>query len=221
MDRYAFLDIETTGENVVKNKLIAFAVAIINSETGEIEDSLEVFVKPPAGEDYVWEQRCLDEFWHRNDEMRATKDALLAKVASEGVSPQEAMATLVRWINENRTPEFLKSLILMSDTAGYDVGWINYLLGLYGFKSLNYIVGDSYKPIFDSTSFNRGVGRKLPSDGYWGAESAAFAALKASEEVMNDNPYKADHFPLNDAKSLCYETFKIHRLIKQRRDGGN
>jgi DNA polymerase III epsilon subunit-like protein len=219
--RYAVVDIETTGENMVRNGLVAFGVVIGNSKTGKIEDTFQVFVRP-LGDDYVWEQRCLDEFWHRNDEMKATKAALLSRAWSEeGKTTAEAMATFTAWVNDNRTPEFLESLVFMSDTAGYDIGWLNYLLGMCGLKSMNYIVGGQYRPIFDSTSFHRGVGGKLPNDGYWGAESAAYATLKAPAEVTGGNPHKATHEPVEDAKSICWEILQVHRLIEQRRNNAN
>jgi hypothetical protein len=216
--RYAVVDIETTGENMVKNGLIAFGVAIGNAQTGLIEDTFQVFVRPVGGDDYVWEQRCVDEFWHRNDEMKETKAALLKKVAEEGKSTFAAMSEFEHWVNDGRTPEFLDSLVFISDTAGYDIGWLNYLLGSCGMKSMNYIVGGSYRPIFDSSSFHRGIACKLPSDGMWGAESAAYAALKAPGDM---NPFAANHMPVDDAMSICWDVMNIHRLIVQRRNNGN
>jgi len=215
--RYASVDLEAAGENMHKHKTLSFAVAIFNSETGDLEDTFQVYIKPEAGEEIVWEQRCLDEFWHRTPEMMAIKEKLIEKIKTVGVPAKEAAIALHKWVRENRTPEFLESLVFYSDTNGFDVGRINYLLNAADLMGLEYITG-GYKSVFDSTSFHRGVGLKLPSDGYWGAESAAYANLKVEQPR---NPYSASHDSLDDAKSIGWDIVNIHRLIEQKRSTGH
>jgi hypothetical protein len=230
--RYAALDLEASGENMFKHQTLSLAFAIFNSETGNLEDTFQVYIKPPrvavpnydTGDmaesfkdgEIVWEERCLTEFWHRTPEMRAVQQKLIEKVNTVGVHRKEAATALYKWVRENRTPEFLESLVFYSDTNGFDVGRVNFLLNEAGFMGLEYITG-GYKPVFDSTSFHRGVGLKLPSDGYWGAEDAAYKNLKVDRP---QNPFGATHDSLDDAKSIGWDIVQIHRAIEQKRNTG-
>jgi hypothetical protein len=201
MSHYLIVDIETSGQSQTKNDLMAIGACIGNQKTGEIIDEFQVFLKPITGE-IRWEKRCLEEFWDKHIDI---KNEILNNIDTIGMSPNGAMAKFHNWVNNHS-----EDIIIMTDTAGYDIGFINHYLSLYDLPSMNYIIGGKYKPIRDLSSFHMGVGRVLPMNGLWGAEAAALKALGAE---LVDNPYKASHMPVEDAKSICWEAMQIGKLL--------
>lgn len=206
--RYLVVDIESKGQHQTLNDMLCFGACIGNSLTGEIEDEFEVYIRHRYGADHGWEQRCLDEFWNK-EENKKVKDEMLRRIETEGLYANDAMKKFYDWIN-NRSPEYLKSLVIITDTAGFDIGFMNHYLSNANLPSMSYIIGNSYKPPRDSSSFHMGVGLQLPVDGLWEAEKAATKKLGIS---LDKNPYSHDHNPKNDAKSLCWEIMQIHKAI--------
>jgi DNA polymerase III epsilon subunit-like protein len=213
--RYLVVDIETKGQHQTKNDMLCFAACIGNSLTGEIEDEFIVYLKHRGAPSENWEKLCLDEFWDQpsNKQVKAT---MLKKIEDEGVEPNLAMRAFWEWINR-RPQGDIDSLIVVTDTAGFDIGFLNHYLSEADVPSMNYIVGNVYKPTRDSSSFHMGVGRQLPSTGLWGSDKAACKALNIDPEVFkSENPFSHDHNPLNDAKSICWEILQIDRKIRER-----
>lgn len=201
-DKYLIIDIETMGQDQLENGMLCVGACIGDPEINKIIDEFEVYIKLEP--DKTWEQRCLDEFWNKNLKI---KEAILSKIESEGLPANEAMKKFYDWIH-NR--DYVKNIIIMTDTSGFDIGFLNNYLSKAKLPSVNYLLGE-YRPTRDSSSFHMGVAKKLPCDGLWGAESAAAEKLGIS---LGDNPYIADHTPKNDAKSICWEILQIHRAIK-------
>lgn len=202
------VDIEASGQHQTKNEMMAIGACIGDSKTGEIIDEFQVFLKPHDQDDIHWEQRSLDEFWDKHPDI---KKEVLNKISSVGLSPNEAMIQFHNWIND-KPPDVLKDMIIMTDTAGFDIGFLNYYLSFADMPSMNYIIGGKYRPIRDASSFHMGVGMQLPCDGLWDAESAALKRLNAT---LPDNPYTFSHLPVDDAKCICWQIMQIHKLIKK------
>lgn len=210
MTRYLVIDVEAKGSNIVRNNMLCFGAAIGDAATGEVTDEFLVFLRQERDDD--WEPRCLTEFWDRPN-MVATKELILARCAAEGVESAEAMHRFRAWVLD-RPAAHLADMIVVTDTAGFDVGFLNYHLGradpaLGMPASMDYLFG-GYRPIRDVSSFHMGVARQTPDRGLWGAEAAAAKALGV---VIPPNPYTADHLPNNDAKAICWEVMQIHAAI--------
>lgn len=212
--QYITLKIHTTGENVVHNSLLCVGACRGNSDLETIDDQFQVFIKPPPGKEHEWEQKCLDELWHRDDSKRALKQRILSSIDSVGVSSKDAMTALTAWINSHNASD---TSIIVSDETSYVATFINYHLAMAGLVSLNYIINGKYRLVLDSTSFHRGVGAKLPEDGYWEAEEAAVTALNV-KDGLSKNPYPQTFESVNDAKRVCWEIMFIHRNIKMQKD---
>jgi len=213
--KYLCIDVETTGQHQTKNEMICFAACIGNPRTGEIEDTFEGYILPRDKNDYVWEEKCKIEFWDKPENVEM-KNKMLERVKKEGYSARHVMNNFGDWIN-NRQEVELDALVIITDTAGFDVGFMNHYLSDANLPSLNYIIGGKYRPTRDSSSFHMGVGMKLPIDGLWGAEKAALKRLEPDKdpvETLNKNPIPHDHDPLNDVKAMCWDIMLIHNKIK-------
>lgn len=229
---YLDVDIEVKGENMVKHDLLCFAACIGNSSTGEIIDTFEVYVKPLSGSNETgWEDLCLREVWDRNEEMRKKKALILHRIDTQGVTSKDAMIAFRKWANHGRTAEILKRIVVVADTNGFDIGVLNYHMAMAGLPDMYHLIDGPdmheildgppderrrYRPIFDTTSFSRGVAERLPTDGWWGNESAAFKRL--GRDPL-ENPFRADHMPLNDCQANCFDTMMIHHFIHEKKTG--
>jgi hypothetical protein len=217
--RYLVIDIEKKGQHTYQD-MLCFAAVIGNMLTGEIEETFKVYIKSSAGTSNNWEKRCLDEFWNKPENINM-KNEIISKIEKEGVTCDVAAMQLYEWINHNRTQEFLDSVIIMTDTAGFDIGCMNDLLSSANLLTnnekivtMNYLVGGDYKPIIDLHSFHLGVAMKLPMMGVWGAEKAACDKLGINyDDLVKMNPHKSTHDPLDDAKTICWEAMRIHKVI--------
>jgi hypothetical protein len=222
---YLDVDIEVKGENMIKHDLLCFAACLGDSSTGEILDTFEVYVKPLSGSNETgWEELCLLELWDRHEELRKKKALILDRITNQGVTSKEAMIALRKWAN-NRPLAIRERITVVADTNGFDIGVLNYHLALAGMPDMYHLIdGDEkedhprYRPIYDTTSFNRGVGFKMPEDGDWGAEDAA---CKQLGRARLENPFKADHMPLNDCQSNCFDMMMIHHFIYEKKNGNH
>lgn len=221
-------DVERTGNNLVGprdedgntaagNDIICFAACISDVNTGDIIDSICIYLKP-RGKEFLWEEKTLKEFWDKDDTMTALKNQMLAKVKSEGLSIEHGMKKFYDWINLIHA-EKVENMFAMFDTAGIDYAFLSLYLNMAGLENMSFIFGGEYRPIIHSSSYHLGVARCLPSDGLWGSGEAALRALGLSGKTIDEkNPYPHDHNPLNDAKSLSFKVTEIYRHVKQKRN---
>jgi len=213
------IDIETSGNDPLTNDLLAFGAAAMRIENKEVVSKFKVYIKPKTGT-IRWDPSTL-KFWNKNMEV---KNAMLDKVnGNAGMTRRDAARAFVNWITEFGS-EFNKTNTIITDTACFDPKFIDDLLVEWGYMPLNYIFGE-YRPTFDTTSFHRGVGHMLYSDGMWGAETAACAKL-GLPDLEKECPYVADHDPVNDALSIGWIHISIlHELARKRAseasDGSN
>ena len=64
--KYFFaIDIETTGQFVNKNAMIAFGCTVMDENMKEV-DNFGAFMSIPNGRE--WEERCVNEFWSKQKE---------------------------------------------------------------------------------------------------------------------------------------------------------
>lgn len=209
------IDVETTGRDLLKNDMICFAAVIIDFNTGKFHDEFKVFLKPKSGK-LNWEKRCVDEFWEKKENKENTKITLL-NFEKYGVSIEFGMKQFFDWINIKQPKEVLNNLMIYTDTAGFDISWVNrYLSEADLGTDCCYIIQDQYRPTRDCTSYNFGIARHLPSNGLWGSEKQAAKILNFEnpENFKEQSPFKHDHDPLNDARYIAYSIYRLCYLGK-------
>lgn len=183
------VDVETAGRNHTLNFMTRIGARLILQETGAVCATFRSYLAQPAGTQ--WERRCIEQFWLKHPQhYRDTKLAL----RSEPPPPSLVMSTFVDWARNCARAVGVDNLVVVSDTAGFDVGWLDHCMpdGL----SMLYLFG-AYKPVRDVTSFYLGVAHSTPRMDEWNAEEAAHARLGI--------PYvkiPRDHAPENDARAI-------------------
>jgi hypothetical protein len=128
------------------------------------------------------------------------------------------MERFYKWINQDRPKVYLDSMIIVTDTAGFDASFVNFYLSKAKLPSINFLIGGEYRISLDSHSFCLGVGLQRPVDGVWGSAKAAVNRLNIPEGNLKENPFPYDHNPVNDAANSCWEfMFVINaiRIVKQ------
>jgi hypothetical protein len=127
---YCFIDIEGTGDNMTTSKVLAIGATCI-----KVPEVLPTtFTEPEYLDDFMisfktdekdFEERCNEEFWNRNDELKALKKRLL----EQAVDRKEGLKAFIEWLDKLRKK--YQPLTLVSDNKVYDLGRINFELATY------------------------------------------------------------------------------------------
>lgn len=204
---YLGVDVETTGQNLTQHAMIALGAVVMDEQFNELE-TFAGYLK--MNKSRVWEQRCVDEFWSKNQ-------TILEKIEKNANNPYVVMNSFVEWLSL-LDAKFKDNLVVVSDNVGFDVAWINEYLSIYTTRpSLDYRWCDIekkyvYRRIWDTNSVMHGA--LLVNTGKvieWNVETAL--------EVQNDR-WKNDHDPLNDARNvaanyiLCIKKFRYNNINK-------
>lgn len=202
---YLVIDIETSGQYVTHNHILAFGAVIVDVRQEKIIDS---FVAYPNEGFIEWEPACKKEFWDTHPEIR---DATLKELQENGELPSCAFGRFVKWVESLPNKE---QTVIIVDTADFDAAWMNYHLSRIHSPSLHSILG-SYKPVRDVTSFHLGVAKQTPSLGMWDADIAALRSLTGNPNAdFPDWKIEHDHSPVNDASVTGLRAARIANLIE-------
>lgn len=139
-------DIETRGKSPSQHGIVAVGL-VLGTPDGTVVDKITWKVKP-LFEHQTYEQRCLDEFWNKQGDLRTVleRDAIDAR----------AFAHEFRAKLDDLERNF--ALYLVSDNPTFDAGFINYYLDHFGLDSMQYGAdGKSYRAVHDSDSYARGA----------------------------------------------------------------
>lgn len=145
-DLYVFaFDVEASARNIKEGFMPCFGCSVQNAHTGEEVDSFKAYIAQP--EDKIWGEDCVEGHWSKHPEMfQDTKNRVaLAK------DKKEVMEEFMKWALE--IGKKYKNTIIVSDTAGYDVAWMDSYLP---YRNSLYLLGD-YNPTRDITSYMLGV----------------------------------------------------------------
>jgi len=209
-----FIDVESTGQHLTRNEMPCFAACLVDEETMRLVDEFIVYIKPQDSKDFQWEQRTLDEFWDKPENKQVKAD-MLKNVEASGIEPKEAMKKFVDWVN-HIPMEIRKNTTIWTDTAGYDVAWMNRYLSEAGYSSVNYLLVDDYQSTRDSNSFYRGIANILPGNGDKSIE-AAFKKLGIDYANFEKHvPFPHDHNPLNDVKNASFKLGFVLKVLKSK-----
>jgi oligoribonuclease (3'-5' exoribonuclease) len=113
------MDIETTGQYLGVNAMIALGMVVLDENLQQLE-SFSIFLEEDGAER---EQRCMDEFW-------AERKELFEKIMEQAIDPEEAMNAMVDWLL-GVEKKYANRLVVLSDNPSFDVAWINYYLAKY------------------------------------------------------------------------------------------
>ena len=205
--KYFFsIDIETTGQFLTKNAMIAFGCSIMNENNEEVESFIG-FMKVPENRD--WEKRCFDEFWSKESEA-------LNYIRDRAEEPKKVMNSFVQWMDKIDL-KYGNDLIVLSDNGGYDFAWIDTYLSEYTDRHSIYyrlkeikIIKDQYENsivYFNRTEKIYGFRRTWDTNSmYMGVlieRTGKYEEWKLENKVGNQNEiWKNDHNPLNDARNI-------------------
>lgn len=195
MEKKYFLavDVETTGRCIQENHLAAVGAALVDASVAppKVVDEFLVYLKMPK--EKKWEQRCLDEFWLK-PENKQVYETTKAEIEDENCpTVKKGMDAFQSWVLRATAG---RDVLLVSDTAGFDFGWID--AHLSGTSSL-YLLG-TYKPTRDMSSWCVGVSGVSPFDAVWDSKKLACKQLKMEPPVFPEHLH--DHNPSNDAKTI-------------------
>ncbi len=185
------LDIETSGPKLIKNGILSIGIC-----AGTISGNIIVKkrIDLELEEDQTYDKYTYDNFWTKNLNVLET-------IKKDAINPKDAMIEFMKIINyldENF------QLIIISDCVSFDIGFINYYLAKYlDRKPLTYDYKDSFRPVYDSDSYNRGVVK------------ATYRNIYTNDvQIMNKLKFNISksgviHMPEDDAEYI----YNLHRMV--------
>ena len=224
------LDIESGGEDMIRNPLLAVGWYIC--ELGHPEAPLAkgyVSLRPlqyieqssitainalspgaaindvlPMVQTQQFDQKCLEEFWH-NAERCPMGRQMLERFEREAVDHRVGMTQLRELIDSFDDGVDFKAVII-SDNAPFDFGWIDYHFSQHGLRRLHLRSDGRYRRIFDVVDYRRGLFAMDHGERQFG-EKEIIERLK-----LDINPDMHDHMPDNDARYIC---LFYHKMMEE------
>ncbi len=167
-------DAETTGPRILEHAMTELGICVFNSLTSEVIDTFSVHIQKPEGRD--WDAKCLSDFWNNRmwESMKEGKEKEKKKEEFEvldkkrkridenhGEAPNEAMKRVVAFIDkiwkENAKGDRLR-IKFASDTASFDVTWVNYYLDKYAnHNPLHVFFDGEFSDVLCTSSFAQGL----------------------------------------------------------------
>jgi hypothetical protein len=177
------IDIETSGPLVTEHQIIAIGYYVNDGQM--VANPQRLVISGP----YTYDEHTWEGFWSKHPE-------LLEEFAkSRQYTPLGAMQRLVHDLD---TLDIEYDVMIVSDNASFDFGFINYYLAKYmGRRPLNYKFGhpNGYRTLCDTDSYNSGVA-KLPP----GSSDAEIAKVLG---IVRPDPTMHNHMPENDARYIA------------------
>ncbi len=159
------LDGEMTGPVYGRHRMVAVGACMVRvGAVPEVVTSFRAYMPVPADGDAAWHARTWREFWSQTpkDGTQTHVAALRAGAAKHGtVEPRVAMLAFWTWLRA-AVEGHGDRVRIVSDTAGFDVGWFTYYLSTYlpadapGEGVLEYVTGD-YVPVRGLTCHSIGA----------------------------------------------------------------
>eukprot|EP01080_Neovahlkampfia_damariscottae_P002321 gene2321-2789_t len=197
MKHYFAVDVETTGQYMNKNAMIAFGCTVMDQDMKEV-DNFVTFMSIPN--ERIWEERCVNEFWSKQKET-------LEHIEKHMKEPKEEMERFSKCIDEIDL-RYGSNLVVLSDFCAYDIAWINNYLEFFTNRySLYYMLAPNehqkgkekiywFRRIWDTNSAYHGALTILhPNEHHeWNLEKK----LGIQNERWENDPN-----PLNDARNIA------------------
>ncbi len=185
------IDIETSGPQLIKNGILSIGICA-GTISGNIVLKKRIDIK--LEEDQIFDKHTYDNFWIKNLNV-------LEIIKKNAIAPRDAMIEFMKIINyldENY------QLIIISDCITFDIGFINYYLAKYlDRKPLTYDYKDTFRPVYDSDSYNRGVVKAT----YRNIYTNDIQIMKKLNFTVKKNGI--NHMPEDDAEYI----YNLHRMV--------
>lgn len=198
------IDIEGSGPNLVQHFMLEFAASLIKIGADKPTDTYYVSLEAPPNT--TWSVETLADFWAKPDKKTGVAPIYALnerRAKNPKVKPEVAMDQFVDWIRARNAEIEARGgrLIIVSDTAGYDVKWIDYYLSHYSTKAveLAQVLG-TYRPTRDISSFMIGIAGVM-QDG--GSFDAAIDALGLDAKDDWGASFAHSHDPASDAQHIA------------------
>jgi len=188
------LDIESRGDSAIRNGIVSIGVCIARGPDDPAPLKKRFDLAPLPGQSF--EERCLREFWHSSDEMRA----LLVRLTADAMPALEGIAAFRALLDTLEDP------VILSDNPSFDYGFINYYLDLAGLPSLRYdATRTKYRPLYDTDCYARGAAH-MRYDQRWTNDAEVVRVVETAalgwEGTVFPSKALADHVPENDAEYI-------------------
>lgn len=187
---YLAMDIETTGQYLGRNAMIALGMVVMDDEMNILKN-FTVCLKENGKER---EERCMSEFWGKQPA------ELFDNIMKNGIDPSIAMNSLVDWLLDVEST-YGDRLVVLSDNPSYDVAWINYYLSTYSTRPMLYYGWNEqkqeyeYRRIWDTDSvFHGALAMKKGEIVEWGLEK---------ELDVQNVKWSNSHVPEEDASNIA------------------
>ena len=201
------LDIETSGPHMLYNFIVSIGACVVDIKTEQVlvEHDFEIYLKQPA--DRCFDKQCFDEFWNKPFK-HGEKMTRLEKSNERGTEigmlmPHDAMYMFAHYVSRVFKTFKHEEVHIITDTAGFDIGWLNYYLNMYFprnrlFTSLETASGHYIAPR-DMTSYNLGLLQR-PLNANVTDKDLQYVADKKFSKYQKKQRH--NHNPLVDAKCI-------------------
>ena len=188
------------------NFLVQVGLALVEVQSGSVLARFSSYVAQPEGT--VWEPRCVAEFWSKHPE--------LFEKAKRGVAEAPESAEVARllldWVAGVVRDPMQRQTRLVSDTSGFDVSRLDWLLGdvshLYLFTDAD---GNRvYTDTLDVGSWYLGLGRECDPNA--SAQKASRLALGVAEEPKFE--FDHTHNAADDAANIALRAAWVMRTVE-------
>lgn len=159
---FAF-DVEATGGNLQTHFCPEFGAALVEVESGKELWRFHTFVAQPT--DRIWDQQTLSDFW-----LSKVPERYALITAAQNTAPSAADA-MRKFVTESReairvhVPGGVKSVVVVSDTAGFDCAWMDSMMPLDAAQSMRHLLDPNVsRPLRDVHSVYLGISGYISSD---------------------------------------------------------
>lgn len=199
------IDVETAGPNLVKNFMLEFSAAVIRVGS---DTPYSIYYRSLAQPDKTtWDAHTLNDFWAKPDDKTGIAPILALNKRRDTVpmwKPAAAMDDFVRWVRARNDEVRARGgmLMIVTDTAGFDVKWIDYYLSAHGTLDVCELcnVFGYYQSTRDISSFMLGIAGQMLAHG---SSEAAMRKMKRNKAANWGERYAHDHNPENDAQHIA------------------
>lgn len=186
------VDIETSGEFLTQNYIIAIGWYAMELESGKMLDKRWVSLKPIEGRGFS--DRC-QQWWNDRKDLLDTFEKAALKI-------EDALTIFLSALDRC---DAQGHVILVSDNASFDIAWIDYYLSMYMHRRpLCYKLGSTmWRPIIDADSYAKCFLQESYEHGVYVSNQLVLDKLGESQVPPQT------HRPDEDAENIAV----LHRLV--------
>lgn len=197
-------DFEAAGGVPLVNGFTQLGAVLFNMETGKVEDSFNMYANMKV---YVWDERCVSEFWSKFPERYAETKLECDKAAN---SPFQVVDMFVTWCIAHFA-RLNGDVYLITDCSTFDSG----LLKAFSVKHDTLYIGVNNRDIVDVGNAYLGMCRKFHSVAF--VDGSAFKTCV--KELGIEEEFKAstfhDHHPVNDATVIAEKWCFVNKHLSK------